>query len=126
MASTSYSPTRQSRNWCFTINNFNEDDLESMDILAQAIGSSVQYLVIGSETGEEGTPHLQGFIQFTKPIRFKQVKIKLGRRAHLEATEGTPWQNVMYCKKEGDFQEFGNLIGAGRLDASFYRAILAE
>lgn len=114
------------RNWCFTLNNFNEDDLERFDDLGSQIGSNIKYLIIGREVGENGTHHLQGFIQFTKKIRLGQVKGYVGERAHCEIMRGTSTQASMYCKKDQDFQEWGQLQMQGTRDYAYLRIIMAQ
>lgn len=53
----------QGKNWCFTINNWTEEEFQ----LLQDI--EVQYLVVGKEVGENLTPHLQGYVQLKKKLR---------------------------------------------------------
>lgn len=92
----------KSRSYCFTINNWTEDDWAK----AQSLKASCKYLVIGKEVGDEGTPHLQGFAQFHHQIRFTTLTKQLPR-AHIEPARGRPDQAATYCKKEGDFWEAG-------------------
>lgn len=92
----------QSKRWCFTINNFTDDDCAAVLKLCD----SAVYLVCGQECGEGGTPHLQGFVVFRGGVRLKTLKKKLVR-AHLEVARGTSAQNREYCIKEGNFEEFG-------------------
>lgn len=91
--------------YCFTLNNFDNDDQARL----RALGASVKYLVFGRETGTSGTPHLQGFVVFNTSTRFASAKRAIGQRAHLEAARGTNAQASDYCKKDGDFEEFGSL-----------------
>ena len=65
-----------------------------------------KYLIYGREVGDEGTPHLQGYVQLKKITRLTGMK-KLHPTAHWEVAKGTEEQNRTYCSKEGDFQEFG-------------------
>jgi len=90
-----------SKYWCFTINNTH--DLDDLDGIKRWT-----YCIVGRETGDQGTPHLQGFIVYFARTRFQQVKKQLPR-AHIEKMMGTPKQASEYCKKEGDFEEFGTL-----------------
>lgn len=104
------------KNWCFTINNYNVDVLERIASLDQFIGSSIQYIIIGKETGESGTPHIQGYIQFSRRQRMQQVKKFIGQNAHLEVSRGTAREASRYCMKEHDYQEFGELVTVGMFD----------
>lgn len=94
------------KRWCFTINN-------PTDAEYQALVDShnrFDYLVIGRERGDLGTPHLQGFVILQTRLRLRNVKLLPGfARAHLEAARGTPQQASDYCKKENDFVEYGSL-----------------
>lgn len=91
----------QTRHWCFTINNWSEDDENRL----KAIGAT--YLVFGYERGSNETPHLQGYICFPQVKRFREAKAKIGENAHLERMRGTPQQAADYCKKDGLFYEDG-------------------
>ena len=89
----------RSRGWCFTINNFSEQELENVkDQILRA-----KYGIAETEhTGEgEGTPHIQGYIYFDNSQTFNRIKILLGERAHIEPAKGSPQQNYEYCSKEG-------------------------
>lgn len=92
----------RSRGWCFTINNWTEDDFASLKQLQHV------YLVVGRERGENGTPHLQGYIHYQFPKSFSSVKRELPK-AHIEKRQGTPEQAAEYCKKDGDYYEHGIL-----------------
>lgn len=85
----------QGRNWCFTLNNYTEDEVASIQAL------EVKYIIYGKEVGENGTPHLQGFINFDKPTRLAACK-KINERAHWEICKGSSEQNITYCSKQGD------------------------
>lgn len=95
--------SRQSCRFCFTWNNPNADHGAFLESFATA---HCKYLVYGKEVGESGTPHLQGF--FTLQTKKSIVALrKLGMECHLEPTKGTSVQASDYCKKDGDFVEFG-------------------
>lgn len=98
-------PGTYSKYWCFTVNNPTADDgaLLTEDL--------VEYLVMGRETGENGTSHIQGFVILNKRYRIAGLS-KLLPRGHLEAMKGTPQQASDYCKKDGDFMEIGILPDA--------------
>lgn len=87
--------TSRSRSWTYTLNNYNSKEEEKV----QALDAS--YHLYGRETGENGTPHLQGYLYFKNKKSLKQLK-KLIPRAHLEIARGTAKQNIDYCSKDGD------------------------
>jgi len=97
---------QQSR-FVFTLNNYVDADLQRL----RDLGRCCRYLVFGREVGESGTPHLQGFIIFDAPVRFARAKRSLGDRCHIEPARGNTRQASDYCKKDGDYEEFGTCPG---------------
>lgn len=95
----------QSKSWCFTINNYTDKDITNCNDLI------CNYIVYGIETGENGTPHLQGYVYFDKKKTFKTIQDAFESKAHIERAKGSPKQASDYCKKDGDFVERGNLPG---------------
>ena len=100
-------PTGQkpkSKHWCFTINNWTIADGKSIEDAK----STMQYIVCGREIGEDGTPHMQGYVVFLNRKRLTAVK-KIFPRAHLEmkSKRSTYAECITYCKKDGDFLEHG-------------------
>ncbi len=93
-------PAKMSKHWCFTINNPTDDDIPSPE--------GWTYLVYGRETGDSGTPHLQGYGCREKRQRLSTLS-KVMPRAHLAIMRGTPLQAAEYCKKDGDFTEHGTM-----------------
>lgn len=100
----------QSKRWCFTINNFTPRDEEKLETLAE----SCKYLVYGRETGTSGTPHLQGFVIFNSNHRLAAAKTSISDRCHLEVARGTSKQASDYCKKDGNYEEHGELGQPGK------------
>lgn len=92
--------------WCFTVNNPTTD--ERAKIVALEDDDVVEYLVFGNEVGESGTPHLQGFVAYGTRVRLTQVKQSVSERGHFEVAK-FPEKAAEYCKKDGDFVEFGVL-----------------
>lgn len=92
------------KHWVFTLNNYSAADLEKLRT------AEYTYLVVGREKGESGTPHLQGYIAFGTKRRMPK---KLLSRAHWEVMRGTPAQAAEYCKKEGDYEEYGQMPETG-------------
>jgi len=95
----------QTKRWCFTLNNYTDDHLIHLRSLAE----SCDYLVFGREVGASGTPHLQGFVIFKERKRLTSAKSQLPGNPHLQSARGTPAQASDYCKKDHDFEEFGQL-----------------
>lgn len=94
---------KMSTNWCFTLNNYTEEEEAVVNALYP---KDANYLVYGKEMGESETPHLQGYLHTVKKNRLSAMK-KLIPRAHWEQMRGTSEQASDYCKKDGDFKEFG-------------------
>lgn len=98
------------KNWCFTLNNYSEEDCERLTQLVE--NNECVYIIFGKEIGESGTPHLQGFISFAKRVYLTDVKKRVSRTAHFELARLVP-ESIEYCKKDGDVFEEG-LIPAGQ------------
>lgn len=104
MTSTQHAAKR----WCFTLNNYTPLELTS---LIDSAGT-YQYLCFGRERGDNNTPHLQGYFVLKKKLRLNNVKQLPGlSRAHFEkqSPNSTNEQAADYCKKDGDFDEYGEL-----------------
>lgn len=96
-------PQSRAKRWCFTLNNY--DDEKQQQVRQLAI--SAEFLVFGREIGATGTPHLQGFIIFKDQLRFNRVQ-ELLPGCHLSVAR-TVQQAAEYCRKDGDFEEFGTI-----------------
>lgn len=101
--------TRQVCRWTITINNWTPDDEQRLRDLAAA--DTTKYLIFGREVGESGTPHLQGFVIFSRSVRFTEAKARIGDNAHIEVAVRPSAANRKYCSKDGDFEEFGDFPG---------------
>lgn len=87
-------PKTRSRNFAFTINNWNQSHIEMLDEI------KCTYLKYGKEVGKQGTPHLQGYIEFKNQRTVNAVAKKLGKN-HVEAAYASAEHNNIYCEKEG-------------------------
>ena len=87
-----------SRAWCFTLNNpaFSPGDLP--------LHGKERYVVWQLEKGEQGTTHIQGYMEMTTPTRLASMKEWLPS-AHFEPRRGTPQQARDYCMKVESRQE---------------------
>jgi len=81
----------RAKNWCFTLNNPSSNEINYPD--------TVKYAIWQREQGEEGTIHLQGYVEFTNSTRLSQCKTILPR-AHWEIRRGTQLQAKQYASKE--------------------------
>lgn len=86
------------KNWCFTINNPTEEDKTRLHGLRD--NNDIKFVVFQLESGDNGTPHYQGYLQLDKKKRLAQVKLYIGDRAHLEVARGSPDDNITYCTKQ--------------------------
>ena len=91
---TSKKAVSPAKKWCFTINNYTE---EHCKMLRLSDCSIVPKIMFQSERGEEGTCHLQGWLEFATKKRpmsiFKTTQI------HWEKMKGTIKENIDYCGK---------------------------
>jgi hypothetical protein len=90
-----------SKYWVFTLNNWEEKEYN--DLITFFNNGNFGNYIIGKEIGKEnGTPHLQGYIEFHKKVRMSEIK-NLNKRLHLEQRKGTREHNINYCSKEGNY-----------------------
>lgn len=86
--------------WCYTLNNYAEDDVLRLRALHTRPANKVLYHAFQAEVGQNGTPHLQGYIAFTNTKMRSTVASLVSPRAHLERTLGTPAEASDYCTDE--------------------------
>lgn len=99
--------TARYRAWVFTLNNYTEDEYNMI------CDMKYKYLIVGREVGKKnGTPHLQGHIEFKDGKSFTKMK-KLLPRAWLGVRKGTPEQASDYCRKECQYFENGTMSKQG-------------
>lgn len=90
----------QSKHWCFTLNNYSQDDQLSV------LPDECSYLLYGREIAGSGTPHLQGVCSFRSRTRAPS-RILFNGRAHWEVCRSLP-NSIKYCQKDGDWVELGS------------------
>jgi len=99
-------PSRTSRNWCWTLNNPEEFDIDEFpedsagplgEILATV--SKLSYTIYQYEIGESGTLHFQGYSEFKAPVRFSALRHGDLQFAHFEVRRGTAREAGDYCSK---------------------------
>ncbi|UNY50608.1 replication associated protein [Chifec virus UA13_1800] len=100
------------RRFCFTWNNYSNSDLEKVKIF---FNNHCKYGIVGEEHAPNtGTPHLQGFSNLLKPMRFSTIKKHLSDTIHIEKANGSDKQNQTYCSKSGTFFEKGEPFSQGQ------------
>jgi len=101
-------PRTQALHWAgCTLNNYTELDVEKF---ASQLSPICVYWCFGKEKGDSGTPHLQ----FMFSLKAKKTLVSLKKifpTAHFEvkSKKSTFKQASDYCKKDGDFIEWGVL-----------------
>lgn len=114
-------PSSQYRSFVFTINN------DIFQDLYQLMNITCDYLLFSFEVGEQGTPHIQGYIHFNGSNKYTIKSISnMIPRAHIMPANGTPQEQYKYIvgpyEKEGkykpynpDHYEFGELPIQGKI-----------
>lgn len=114
--------SKRLRNFVFTFNNYTQQDVDRIYNYEFS-----EYVIIGFEIGESGTPHMQGYMELKKQLGFNRVKTDLGDGIHIESRKGTQKQAIDYCKKDGQFVENGVAKKSGkRNDISRVKEIIYE
>lgn len=107
----------QAKNWVFVINNFTQEDIDNV----MALENDSDALIAETEhTHGDGTPHIQGYVSFSKRVYRNQVSRMLPR-AFVDPAKGGWIKNWQYCSKENTvFVEKGHeLKESQRSDRSF-------
>lgn len=100
MSTKEKSKSERHRAWCFTWNNYTDEDCRYLE---EEVGEIAEYIVCGHEKAPTtGTPHLQGFVYFANARTFSGVQKLLLKSAHIEPAKSIP-HAVQYCKKDGHF-----------------------
>lgn len=84
------------KKWCFTLNNYNDDDISSIVPLFKEY---CDIAFFSKEVGESGTPHLQGYFEFKTKRRPLSV---FPANAHYEKAKGNLKANIEYCSKDNE------------------------
>lgn len=96
-----------SRSYCFTLNNYTFEDIQNFEEM------KCRYLIYGYEVGENGTPHLQGYVELANAQRLTAMK-KINNKAHWEVRKGTRDEARNYCMKDNEFTEVGSWAAGGQ------------
>ncbi len=106
------------RNYCWTLNNPKNRELELLRERGKA--NCFQYICWQKERGEQGTTHLQGYVEFKRTHRMQGCKTEMGiDRLHVERRRGKQEHAINYCRKKDEttidnsFEEFGTKARQG-------------
>lgn len=115
-SSTKKEPSQSSRilrrRYCFT--SYQSLEKESYHVLESH--PHIKYYVIGLETcPTTQRKHIQGYVSFKDRVDFNTLKKLLpDSTTHIEVCKGTEQQNITYCKKEGNYSEYGTPTESGK------------
>lgn len=106
--------THKARHWNITFNNYTLDDENRIQLALKTLQKSgdVTSAIVAREVGVSGTPHLQCYVHFNKPLVQSGVHHHLGydkSTFHLsvQSKEKPPVASFRYCMKGGDFYVIG-------------------
>ena len=80
--------------WCFTMNNYTKDDIL---LIVPIFNRELKSFIFECEVGENGTPHLQGYIHFKTKRR--PFDLHLPSMNWIKC-KGTEQDNITYCSKD--------------------------
>lgn len=117
---------KKARRWIFVWNNYTEGDVDSLRNMGV---DKYDYLIMGFELSPtNGTPHLQGYVEFKSPISGSAVKKRLSPNAglrdklHLEDAYDKRIANVKYCSKD----ESGDPAAIAKYGSKFIEIVHVE
>lgn len=80
----------------------------NLDALGCFDANDVKYAIQGRETcPTTGRKHLQCYVWFKERYRLTELFKKYPLCRNWQVAKGSPWQNFVYCSKDGDFIEQG-------------------
>jgi len=92
--------SKRVKQYCFTYNNYTIENIDKLKMCLNRLGK----YIFGYEVGENGTPHLQGYINLTTKCCFDKLKKDLDiPQIHIEACKGSQKCNEEYCMKDGNW-----------------------
>lgn len=115
----------RARNYCFTFHypeDVKEEDIDGSKYIIEH--DKLRYAVWQLERcPSSGRLHLQGYVEYTSPLRLSAVKGHLGSTVHVEMRKGTRTQAAEYCRKPDsrvsgpwEYGSFGSISQGKRTD----------
>lgn len=102
-----------SKYWCFTLNNYNSEDIEKIKLECKP---DILYSIGEEIAPTTGTPHLQGFI--SSPTKIRPTEKFSNKSIHWEKCKSRLSNNLIYTQKEG--KSHSNFPKPLQLISSFY------
>lgn len=103
-------PRNRARTWCFTLNNYTEEDCVSMSH-SKWDNLKIKKLVFQEEMGKKNVKHLQGVVMFEEQISFSSLK-KFNSKVHWSKCRDIK-ASIKYCSKEstrnGEIYTYGDV-----------------
>lgn len=92
------------RKWIFTLNNYSDTESHS---IKDFLSHNAEQWIFGYEVGENGTPHLQGYMEFNNTRTDQSLRGHGFTRAFLQKARGNLLSNYNYCSKSNTFEYGG-------------------
>lgn len=89
-------PRQRGRAWCFTYNNPLENPVDFMELMAAF--PDIRYIVCQGEEADTGTPHYQGYMEFTREVNLGTLRRY--KQMHYERRRGSRVQARNYAMKD--------------------------
>jgi hypothetical protein len=107
---TAGGPQKSPRNVVFTFNNYTDAHVEALQDPDRLEEYNVSYIIAAREC--VSTPHLQGYVEFSKAMRWAQVQDFFFKKAHLSAAFADQAHNRAYITKGEQTKEEWKAHGA--------------
>lgn len=121
-------PKARKSAFVFTLNNYTDDKINKLIKLYEE--GLFKYICWGKEVAPStGTPHLQGYFELKtkRNMNGLQSKELKGIGMGLKIRMGNQEQAINYCKKDGEFVEYGTKCKQGkRTDLEAYRDMIID
>jgi hypothetical protein len=102
------------RRFSFNIHSYKEKGYSAERLVKEFTDSwKIDYMIVGEEqTKENQIDHLQGYVEFSSPTTWEQVRERflstIGYVSDLQISKGDSESNFKYCSKSGAYKEYGS------------------
>jgi len=93
-----------SRKYVFTLNNYTNTEIQEIH---SYLSDNSSKWIFGKEVGENGTPHLQGYMEFKSPKKWRILSENGFSRCWSKSARGNLRQNYDYTSKDGEYEYGG-------------------